>query len=78
MKSPNPSCELECRFRDHGGMTTLAYYPPIYDKHGNNVNPDRNVTSGVISCLTCKAQWNYSTCLGETEYTKLEEARQVF
>lgn len=76
MMNPNPGCELDCRFSDFGGMTTLAYYPPVYDKHGNNINPDRNVTTGHMKCLTCGTEWSYSTCLGETEYTKLE-ARQV-
>jgi len=70
--NPNPGCEGECRFNVGMGMTTCAYYPPVYDKHGNNINPDRNVTSGMVSCNVCDRQWSYSTCLGETEFQEIK------
>lgn len=70
--NPNPGCEGECRFNVGMGMTTCAYYPPVYDKHGNNLNPDRNVTSGMVSCNVCDRQWSYSTCLGETEFQEIK------
>jgi hypothetical protein len=41
-------------------MTTLAYYPPIYDGHGNNLNPDMNKTYNTLRCSTCGKEWN--TC----------------
>ena len=72
--NPNPGCEGECRFQFGMGMTTCAYYPPVYDKHGNNINPDRNVTSGMVSCNVCDRQWSYSTCLGETEFQEITNA----
>lgn len=53
-------------------MTTCAYYPPVYDKHGNNINPDRNLTSGSIKCSTCNKEWTYHTQLGETTYTETQ------
>lgn len=35
-KNPNPECEREdCKFEINGGASTLAYYPPVYDKNGN-------------------------------------------
>lgn len=49
-------------------MMTCAYYPPVYDKHGNNTNPDGNVTSGSLNCITCGKTWSYSRRYGETEY----------
>lgn len=72
--NPNPGCEGECRFSVGMGMTTCAYYPPVYDKHGNNVNPDRNVTSGMMSCHVCDRQWCYATCLSETEFQEITNA----
>ena len=72
--NPNPGCEGECRFNVGMGMTTCAYYPPVYDKHGNNINPDRNVTSGMVSCHVCNRVWNYSSCLGETEFQEVTNA----
>lgn len=70
--NPNPGCLGECRFHVGMGMTTCAYYPPVYDKHGNNTNPDRNVTSGKVSCYTCGRKWNYATQLGETQFKEID------
>lgn len=39
------------------GSVTCAYYPPVYDGSGNNLNPDRNVTTQGWRCLTCGAVW---------------------
>lgn len=72
--NPNPGCEGDCRFRVGMSSTTCAYYPPVYDKHGNNINPDRNVTSGMVWCSVCDRQWNYATCLGETEFKEITDA----
>ena len=67
--NPNPSCDKECRFMQDGpSTTTMAYYPPVYDKSGNNINPDRNITSGSIVCVVCNKKWSYATQLGETVY----------
>ena len=67
MTNPNPECPREdCKFINHGGSTTLAYYPPIYDKNGVNTNPDRNTTTSMFECLTCGKKWVSTMCLGET------------
>lgn len=65
------TCADECRIQLFGGMTTCAYYPPVYDKLGNNTNPDMNTTSGSAQCLTCGKKWNYSSCNGETTWRQL-------
>lgn len=71
--NPNPKCQNEnCRFHYGLSMTTAAYYPPVYDKHGNNINPDRNVTSGSVNCSTCNKEWTYSTQLGETRFKETQ------
>ena len=55
--NPNPTCTNDCRFSPGLSMTTAVYYAPIYDKYGNNVNPDRNLTSGSINCHTASVQF---------------------
>ena len=69
--NPDPSCEKDCRFEMGMSMTTCMYFPPVYDKHGNNLNPDGNITSGKISCRVCNRRWSYSTRLGETEFKEI-------
>lgn len=49
------------------------YFPPVYDKHGNNLNPDGNTTSSDVTCSTCNKKWNSSTRFGETTYTEISE-----
>lgn len=69
--NPNPTCKLECRFSHGMSMTTCAYYPPVYDKHGNNTNPDMNVTSTTIECGICDKRWSASTQNNKTTYQEL-------
>lgn len=70
--NPNPSCDLDCRFSDIGPTTTTAmYFTPIYDKNGNNINADGNISNGTISCSTCGKQWSYTTKLGKTDFKQI-------
>ncbi len=73
MTNPNPECPREdCRFAYCGGRTTLAYYQPIYDKNGVNINPDRNTTTFEVSCGSCGRMWVGKTCAGETTYEEVK------
>lgn len=38
--------------------TTCVDYPPIYDKYGNNINPDRNTTTYHYECGNCGKTWD--------------------
>ena len=68
-----PECPREdCRFIDHPGTSTLAYYFPIYDKNGVNINPDMNVSTSSLECLTCGKKWKRKTQLGKTTYEELK------
>ncbi len=69
--NPNPNCEKDCRFSESVVTTTAAYYPPVYDKHGNNLNPDGNVTTKQISCIVCGKVWDSRTQYGKTEYRQI-------
>jgi len=49
----------DCRIHVSEGMSTLAYYPPVYDKTGNNINPDMNTSYGKAGCSVCKRSWDW-------------------
>lgn len=56
----NSECKTPdaCRISPNGGSrSTFVYYPPVWDGHGNNLNPDRNVTSWPMKCSTCGREW---------------------
>lgn len=71
----NPECEREdCRFQQTSpGMTTCMYYPPIYDKYGNNTNPDMNITTYNIKCSVCEKEFHAREQAGNTTYTSVEK-----
>ena len=69
--NPNPACEQDCRFQMGMSSTTCAYYAPVYDKHGNNLNPDGNTTTTQIHCKVCGKSWIGSTKLGSTTYIEI-------
>jgi len=71
MPPETKTCPKECRIAFGPGVTTCAYYPPVYDKNGNNINPDRNTTSGNCSCMACGKAWTYSTQLDVTTYKEM-------
>lgn len=69
---PNLDCDKDCRFQEEGwSATTCMYFIPVYDKHGNNLNPDGNITSGTLKCTVCDKRWSYSTQYGETTYKEI-------
>lgn len=69
--NPNPTCENDCRFHYGMSMTTAMYFPPVYDKHGNNLNPDGNYTSSTVKCATCSKEWTSSTQHGKTDFKEV-------
>jgi hypothetical protein len=51
-------CERQdCKYEVLSTVATLVYYVPVYDKHGNNLNPDKNRTSVKYRCYTCGDIW---------------------
>ena len=53
-----PYCKVPTRRMAGPGMTTLVYYPPIYDANGINTNPDRNTVKDAWTCLDCNKTFN--------------------
>jgi hypothetical protein len=70
----NIDCDGDCRVTEVGcSMSTALHYPPIYDKDGNNTNPDGNITSGDLRCYTCGREWSYKTQYGKTSLKEVEQ-----
>lgn len=65
---PDKNCEGDCRYEIESEITTLAAHTPIYDKNGNNINPDPNIIYGKIFCSTCNRLWSYKKQYGKYFY----------
>ena len=69
MNSVKPQCNRnDCRIQDVGAFKTLAYYAPIYNSVGENVNPDANTTICHQRCLTCNAVWKVKSNYLESSF----------
>ena len=64
-------CKKDCRITFGTASVTAAYYTPIYDKNGVNVNPDMNETSQIAHCNMCDKTWGVKTKGGNTTFTML-------
>lgn len=76
MSNPNPSCEKECRFSYGPTFTTAMYFTPVFDKHGNNLNPDGNTSSSEVHCAVCGKSWTSRTQYGKTEFAEIKDPVQ--
>ena len=47
----------DCRIQVGPTSSTCVYYPPIYNKYGENTNPDKNRRSTPHECLSCGDTW---------------------
>jgi hypothetical protein len=54
-----PGCSRDdCRLTPDGPSSkTLGHYPPVWDKNGNNLNPDMNILTRPLRCLSCGKSW---------------------
>lgn len=69
-----PCSKDDCLFVEIGNpSTTLAYYPPIFNKRGENVNPDKNTTIGTVFCRTCRKYWEYKYRYPDVEFKEVPE-----
>lgn len=66
-----PKCNgKHCKFREHGGMTTLMYSPIAYDRKGNPVSGGNNNVGKEVECVSCR-KYYYA------KQTELEWAQNV-
>lgn len=73
MTNPNPECPREdCKITILDSMRTCMYFQPIYDKNGVNINPDANITTFKVNCLSCGKMWAGKSRLGETTYEEIK------
>jgi hypothetical protein len=66
-------CDKECRFNVGISTVSAAYYPPVYDKNGINVNPSRNTSTTKYNCQVCGKHWDIITSVDETNIKLLSE-----
>jgi len=55
-----PACDRldECRFQATTPMSsTLLYFPPIYNREGENLNPDGNKVTQAFRCTVCRKEF---------------------
>ena len=57
-----PKCGASYFTKDYSTCTAM-YFPPIYE-NGVNINPDRNITTTVCTCLNCSQIFSYQECAG--------------
>ena len=65
-------CDKACMIQFTEGMTSAMYYPPIYNKFGENMNPDGNSTTGQCMCTTCMKHWKYMTQYEKTTFEEMK------
>jgi len=71
LRNPNPKCELDCRFKEGASFTTTMGWERVYDKHGNQITQDPNLTSGSIHCIVCNKHWEYTSQAGAVKYKEI-------
>lgn len=51
-------CKREdCIIEDLGSRTTLLGWTPTYNKQGQLLNSDPNITTTYYRCIICKSNW---------------------
>jgi len=58
---PDPDCNRQCRYTRGITSTTMVCDPPLYDREGNKINSDRNVTSYEMHCIACDRRWRLTS-----------------
>lgn len=64
-------CVNDCKIYHGMAISTTAYYPPVYDKNGVNLNLDGNILSGSCKCLTCDQEWRFSVQYGKIDWQRI-------
>ena len=54
----------KCVFNVGPGSSTCLYFPPSYNRAGENLNPDGNTMSYSVGCSACGKGWFVSERLG--------------
>ena len=73
-KKLSQGCDKNCKFQQSGPSTmTAMYFAPVYDKEGNNLNPDGNTMTSSYHCTECGKSWRVSERLGKSDVLLLNE-----
>jgi hypothetical protein len=75
-KKLSQGCDRNCKFQQLGPSTVTAmYFAPVYDKEGNNLNPDGNIRSSSYQCTECGKSWRVSEQYGQSSVLLLNEEK---
>ena len=55
-----PNCKIPTIRTQGMSMVTSMYFPPTFNEKGENINPDRNVTTSEWYCNNCKKRYSTS------------------
>lgn len=58
-----PKCGSNERIMELNVCTTCVGYPAIYNEKGENINPDRNISTHNLQCLKCGERFKVRTQL---------------
>lgn len=77
-KKLSHGCDRNCKFQQMGPSTVTAmYFAPVYDKEGNNLNPDGNISSSSYQCTECGKSWRVSEQYGQSSVLLLNEEKST-
>ncbi len=62
----------DCRFYITNTVRTAAYTLPAYDRKGNNLQADLNITTGNLSCSSCERKWKFIESYNGTHYEEIK------
>ncbi len=51
-----PTCKKAVKVECKEQYITNNYYPPIYNSHGININPDKNSKTSNYTCTKCNSE----------------------
>lgn len=53
-----PTCiRDDCSYIYDQTMSTAVYYPSMVNKQGENINPNQNLITKQVRCLSCGKSW---------------------
>ena len=55
-----PYCKIPTKRTGGGTTVTAAYFQPVYDETGKNINPDKNTRTSYWECLYCSKPYTIS------------------
>ena len=62
----------DCRFTITDTFRTAGYTAPVFDKYGNDITVDLNISTGKLSCSSCERKWKFTNTYDHTHYEEIK------